>query len=429
MPVLRFAIFASVLWMAASLSAWGQQGVGIPYYNVKAGPVYFTLSSGITTEYTDNVNLANGTTTPIASELTVNPHFGIDAVSQLQMLALSESNVNTLSLRMNFGYRDYVFHPELNQSVTDVQIAPDSELAFLIRTGHVKIRLHDGFGLETDPPTDGSLSNVAQFRRFTNTFGADTHWDMNSITGFDLNYAHRNVYALDLVALGSSGTAANLNTSNYTNVSDMLTAMAQTKALSPWLTLGLRGSVQDMRYPQAPDQDSTTLSYGPFAALQLTDYTSLSASGGVTKSHNGTTFPDAQGDVAAGSDSSTQYADLSLNNRFNAYYTQTLSIGRETNRSVLGSEMDTNYVRYQSNWRVNSRITLVFGLFTDDTTDLGIAGAGGHYRLYGGSVSTGLQLSRKLNTSLAYRYLKKNCDDALESYQQNTVTWSLDYRF
>ncbi|MEI8234860.1 MAG: hypothetical protein WCH57_09275 [Verrucomicrobiota bacterium] len=441
MPAIRFAtLIIGVLWMAACVAAWGQlAGQGeqgghafAPYYNIKAGPVYLTLSSGITTEYTDNINLSNGTTTPIRSELTINPHFGIDALSQLQVTPLSETNVSTLSLRMNFGYRDYVFHSQLNQNVSDINIAPDSELSFLIRAGdYIKIRVHDGFGLESDPASNGSLSNVAQFRRFTNTFGVDNRWEMNSNTAFELDYAHRNVYALDLIALGSSGTTTSLNTSAYTNASDSLTALAQTKALSPRLTLGLRGSVTGTEFPGAPGQNTTTYSYGPFADLQLTQYTSLRASWGISSSRGGDVFTGGTATALAGTapDTSTQYADLSLINRLNTYYSQTFSVGRETALSLLGSQMQSNYMRYQGAWKVNSKISLTIGLFTDDTTDLAVAGTGGHYSRYGGSLGTGLALSKKLSTTLDYRYIKKNSDDPLQSYQQNTLTWSLDYRF
>lgn len=431
MPASRIShVLAGIaLWLAAAIPGWGQQSAMTPYYNVKAGPVYLTLSSGFSAEYTDNVNLTNGTTSPKVSELILYPHFGVDIISRMQLRALNDENQNTFSMRANFGYRDYVFHPELSRNENNLQIAPDSEFALVIRSGHVRLRLRDRFGLESDPPADGSLSNVAVFRRFTNDFGADTHWDMNSTTSFDLNYSRRNTYALDIVALGSSGTATNLDTSNYTSVSNTLTFMGQTKALSPWLSIGGRATVSDMEYPGASDQNSTSWSYGPFANLKLSDYTNLSAACGITQTHSGASFPDPYGEVVPGSEQTTEYADLTLFNRLNTYYDQTISIGRQTSWSVIGSQLNTDYIRYQSNWKTNSKISIRFGLFAENTTDLGTAGPGGHYRLYGASVGTGYALSRKLSTSLSYRYTDKACDNPEESYQQNTITWTLDYRF
>lgn len=432
MSAIRFATLIGALWMAACAVAWGQGDGPQRYYNIKAGPVNFTLSTGVVTEYTDNVNLANGTTTPVQSELTINPNFGITAFSQLQVTPVSETNTTTLSMQVNFGYKEYVFHPELNQNTTNLNIAPDSEISFLVRWGdYFTTRIHDGFGLETDPTSDGSLSNVAQFRRFTNTFGLDNRWLMNSNTSFEVDYSHRNVDALDLISLGS-GTTTNPSVSSLSNVSDTVSATAQTKALSPFLTLGVRGSATQTTYPSASDQNSTSYSYGPFADLRLSEYTSLNASGGITETQSGGTFVSGTGRTtfASGpSNTTTEYANLSLINRMNTYYSQTFSVGRETTLSLLGSQTETNYVRYESQWRVNSQISVTFGLFAEDTTDLGMIGAASHYRREGGSMSTQYQLSRKLTTGLLYRYINKTSDDPLQSYQQNTITWTIDYRF
>ena len=433
MSAIRFATLVGALWMAVCAGAWGQSDGPQRYYNVKAGPVNFTLSAGVATEYTDNVNLANGTVTPVQSELTINPNFGITAFSQLQVSPARETNATTLSIQVNFGYKEYVFHPSLNQNTTNLTIAPDSEVSFLVRWGdYFTTRIHDGFGLETDPTSDGSLSNVAQFRRFTNTFGLDNRWLMNSTTSFELDYAHRNVEALDLISLGTSGTTTNPNVSSLTNVSDTVSASAQTKALSPFLTLGVRGSATQTTYPSASGQNSTSYSYGPFADLRLSEYTSLNASGGITKTQSGGTFSSGTGGTTFASgqtNTTTEYANLSLINRMNTYYTQTFSVGRETTLSLLGSQTETNYARYQSQWRVNSQIALNFSLFAEDTTDLGMTGAAAHYRREGCSLSTQYQLSRKLTTSLTYRYLNKTSDDPLQSYQQNDIVWNIDYRF
>jgi len=428
MPVTRRAVISSVLCMACLADAMGQEEGPQKYYNIKAGPVYVTLSSGITTEYTDNVNLSNGTTTPIQSELTINPNFGITAASQLQFAPLSETNTQNLSLTANFGYKDYVFHPELNQRMTDINIAPDSELALVIHAGHFKIRLHDGFSLQSDPTTDGSLSNIAQFRRFVNTAGVDTRWDVNSKTGLNFGYSHSSLYALSITSLGNAGNTNNLTANNLNSSTDSVTFGGDCQVFS-LLKVGFTSSAAATTFPGAPGQDSTSYSYGPFAQARFTQYTTLQASAGITENKAGNVFT---GTGAAGSgvaDSTSNYFNLSLTNEMNSYYTQTLSVGRQISLSLLGSQTEVDYIRYTSNWKVNSHINISSGLFAEDSTDLGTIGGFSHYRRYGGDLSTGYQLSKKMSTSLSYRFIDKIADDPAQSYKQNTITWSINYNF
>ena len=425
MPLTRRAVISSVLCVACLANAMDREGRE-PYYNIKAGPVYVTLSSGIDTEYTDNVNLSNGTTTPIQPELTINPHFGITAASQLQFAPLSETNTQNLSFTANLGYKDYVFHPELNQQITDINIAPDSELAFVIHAGHFKIRLHDSFSLQSDPTSDGSLSNVAQFRRFVNNAGVDVRWDVNSKTGLNLGYSHSSLNALSITTLGNSAT--NLTANNFNSSTDTLTFAGDCQVFS-LLKVGFNSSAQATTFPSAPEQDSTNYSYGPFMDARLTQFTTITASTGVTQTKQGNVFTGTGAGGQGIADTTTNYFNLSLNNEMNLYYTQTLSVGRQVSLSLLGSQTEVDYIRYRSNWKVNSHVNISSGLFAEDTTDLGLVAGFSHYRRYGADLSTGYQLSKKMSTSLSYRYINKIADDPTQSYKHNTVTWSINYQF
>ena len=427
MSVTRLAVISSALCVACLTSALGQEGRE-RYFNVKAGPVYVTLSSGVITEYTDNVNLSNGKLTPIQSELTINPNFGITAATELDLKATTDTNRTSLSLSANLGYKDYVFHPELSQKTMAVNIAPDSELALVIHAGHFKIRVHDGFSIQSDPATDGSLSNVTEFRRFLNSAGVSTDWDVNSKTQLNLSYIHTNLYSLGITSLGNSGTVNNLSSSNLNNSTDSLNFSGGCQVLS-LLKVGFSSMAQATTYPGAPQQESTSYSYGPTASLRLTQYSSLSAACGISESRPGNAFT---GTGAAGNGpatSTTEYYDLTLNNQTNTHYTQTFSVGRQLGLTLLGSQTEDKYARYTSSWRVNSHITLNTSIFTDDTTNLGIIGGAFHYRLYGCSLSTGYQLSKKMNTTLSYRYIDKIADDSAQNYKQNTITWSVNYQF
>jgi len=434
MSVTKLAAICLMLCMAGLSSAWGQAEGPQRYFNVKAGPVYVVLSAGVSTEYTDNVNLSNGKTVPIQQELTINPNFGISAATQVQLHPLSETNTSDLRLTANFGYREYVFHPQLNQKVMDINLSPDSELSFLIHAGHFKIRLHDGFSLQSDPATDSTLSNIAVFRRFVNTIGVDTQWDINSKTKANFGYNHSNLYALSITSLPNTGatktgTAANnLNASKLNSSTDTANLSINCQVLS-LLNVGFSTSVQATSFPSAPDQDSTSYSYGPTAGLRLSQYTTLTASCGITHNRMGNVFTGTTPTTGSGGDSTSTYYDLTLANQLNTYYSHTLSIGRQVSLSLIGSQNQVGYVRYTSTWRVNSHISIATGLFAEDTNNLGLLGSSFHYRRYGCTLNTSYQLSRKMYTSLAYRFIDKVSDDPTQSYKQNTITWTLNYQF
>ena len=428
MSVNKLAAICLMLCMACRGAAWGQAEGPQRYFNLKAGPVYVVLSAGVSTEYTDNINLSNGKTTPMQSELTIYPNLGITAATQVQLQPLSETNTSDLRLTANIGYRDYIFHPELSQKVTDINLAPDSELSFLIHAGHFKIRLHDGFSMQSDPTTDGSLSNVAVFRRFVNTVGADTLWEVNSKTRVNFGYNHSNLYALSLTTLGTTTPQNSLTTSRLNSSTDAANASVNCQVLS-LLNVGFASSVQATSFPSAPDQDSTSYSYGPTASLRMTQYSTLSASYGVTQSRMGNVFTGTAPTTGNGGESTTNYCDVTLANQLNTYYSQTLSAGRQVALSLLGSQTEVDYLRYTSTWKVNSHISLNTALFAEDTNNLGTIGGSFRYRRYGCTLNTSYRLSRKMSTSLSYRYIDKISDDPTLSYKQNTITWNLNYQF
>ena len=122
--------------------------------NVKVGPILFRFGAGLRTEFVDNVNLANGTTVPIESDIILSPQLGIDA-------AWPVTKLNVLRFHTTLGITQYLNHPDL--STNNLLISPDSELRFDVYLGDFKINLHDQFSLQEDPVGQGALSNVSKF--------------------------------------------------------------------------------------------------------------------------------------------------------------------------------------------------------------------------------------------------------------------------
>lgn len=418
-------IFAACLcaFAFAATASLGDDDDEKRYFNAKLGPVYITFDASVSTEYTDNVNLSSGHTDPIISDLIVSPRIGMVASTEISLQPKEETNRTTISLAMSLGLQKHIFHPELDQNLSDINIAPNSTISFLLHPGPVKTRLYDTFSLQSDPVADGSLSNVTQFRRFTNIIGADNVWPINSMTTANLGLMHRNLMALSLTGVNSSGQATSLSTNAYDSYSDSASGSVMVKLLS-FLDVGMSASVETTTFPSASNQDSTMYSYGPTAIVRLSDYTTLTANAGetITEQNQG------------GTNTST-YASLALANRFNQFYTQTLSVGRQSSLDLLGSLTQVDYVRYGASWRMNSHITLSLGV---SFQDVGYVDNGFHFSAYQSNsdyqlvqedVSTQYALSRKLTTRLAFRHSDKVSNDSNYNYKQNTMTWDLEYKF
>lgn len=395
------------------------------YYNIKAGPFRFILTAGMQAEFNDNINLSNGIGSPVQSDIILHPYFSVDAISELQIFPKTQTDVTTLGVRFTLGTRRYLRHSELNQDDPILTIAPDSELSFLVRTGHFRTRIYDQFSLEDDPNADGTLSNVAVFRRFRNAAGFQTDWDINSKTRASWGYEHGNLWVLNYETL--SGTAPNLNALDSSSDGFSVSCFSQ---IFPALGVGARASASSTSYPDSPGQNSTSYQYGPFANLRITEYTSLDAFYGRSYNKPGSLLYGGGDNVWGTSDSHEDVYSLSLYNRFNRHYTQTLTASRQTQFNILGALSVVDRIAHDSAWRVNSKITLRSVLFAEDVTDLGGGlTANPHYRRYGWSLGTGYRLSRKMYTSIDYQYSKKVSDAADQSYQQNLFIWSLNYAF
>ena len=82
---------------------------------------------------------------------------------------------------------------------------------------------------------------------------------------------------------------------------------------------------------------------------------------------------------------------------------------------------------------MNEKISLAAGLFYEDARIISGSALGGavasDFSRFGGSLSTGFQLSQRVGVSLGYQYLNKSAVRESESYSQNRVIFSLGYRF
>ena len=390
--------------------------------NFKVGEVLLRVDAHMTTQFVDNVDLS-----PLRkADVIFSPEVGISATWAVTKL-------NTLRFRAGFGYSYYVNNPKLNRQATT--ISPDSALSFDLYAGDVKINFHNQFSLLQDTNNQGALSGVAQLLRFINTAGFSILWDTNEVI-WNLGYDHYNFLTLG-GANSSSGTSA-ADTSRLDHSTDQFSASAAFK-LSSVLIGGIEATTSYSDYPKQPSSNFSSVSMGPYFEFQLTKYTHVFLSGGFRGYFSGANAP---GSVSVSSSAAAQpsqgdptgyYANLSFVHRLNRYYSDRLDIGHNDEVDALNGHAQTNSVKYSASWQVNRKLSLGIGLFYEDVRIIAGSALGtpvaSDFRRFGGSLSTGFQISNHVDLTLNYQYLKKEAQRSQESYAQNAFTISLGYRF
>jgi hypothetical protein len=390
--------------------------------NFRIGEVLMRVDARMTTQFLDNVDLSK----TAKADVVVTPEIGINATWAVTKL-------NTLRFRAGVGYAYYFNSPNLNRQL--ITLSPDSALSFDVYAGDVRVNFHDQFSLQQEAYSQGTLSGVAQIERFTNTAGVSVLWDTNDVV-WNMGYDHFTFLTLGGATSSSGSTASTLSRLDHST--DQLSGSVAVK-MSSVLIGGLEATAAYSDYPEQPDSNFTSLSVGPYFELQLTRYTHVFMSGGYRGYFSGA---NAVGSVSVDSSTAAQpsqgdpagfYVNLSLVHRLNRYYSDRLDIGHSDEVEGLSGHVQSNFVRYNGSWRVNPRLSLGIGLFVEDVHVLSGSALGGSvasdYVRFGGSLSTGYQLTEHVDLGLSYQFLNKDATNSAESYTQNSVTISLGYRF
>lgn len=392
--------------------------------NVKVGPVLFRFSAALRTEFVDNVNLANGQNAPVESDIILSPSLGIDA-------AWPVTKLNILRFHTTLGLSKYLSHSQLGTN--DILISPDSELRFDIYAGDFKFNLHDQFSLQEDPVGQGALSNVSRFGRFINTAGLAVLWDLNDVvvsTGYDHT-------SFTVTGATAPTTGTTQNTSALDRTTDQVSASAVFNVAAA-MSAGLESVASLSRYPDAPQNDGTRISAGPFIQILLTRYTRIYAAAGyqgtffddpsATSAQSAATIQPGATTATTSTSPNSYYASLTVTHRLNRYYQDRLSVGHESQLGLFSQKAETNSVNYASLWQLSPVLALSTTFFFEDTVESG-AQSSVPYRRFGLSLSTGYRITKKLSASVLYQFVEKNSANDTQSYRQNRIGLGVSYQF
>ncbi len=366
-------------------------------YNLLTGAIKYRISATLGFEYNDNINLAENNP---KSDFIIYPQATINALWPITQL-------NTLRLDIGLGYAFYLKHS--NADTNGVLLTPGSQIALDVFVGDFRINVHDRFSLQQDPISELQLSNVIDYGRFENTAGVSVLWDLNKVvatlgydhylyisTNSDLDYLNRNAEIL----VGS--LACNLTNTTW---------------------VGIESSFVHDYYDQNVLNNSNAVTAGAFVETQLSQYMKVRVAAG----YQMIDF-DHTGSVLDSNDADDYYANILISHRLNAYITQTLAAGHETQLGVNSNFITLNYVRHTVTWNIIRNTLLTTEVFFEDGEDSG-GFIDEHLHRYGGAISVGYQFTPHVTLGLRYQFTEKDSNVPGRDYTQNRVSFDGTYSF
>jgi hypothetical protein len=374
----------------------------IGYYNLLWGPIAWRFSSGMESDYNDNVNLQSQHQ---EGDFIFRPNLN----TQMHWPVTQK---NSLDVSLGAGYSLYATHSELNQ----FYLNPGTGLSFNIYAGDCAINLHDRISITENSyqnPTAGNNGNYAQLE---NAAGTSLVWDLNKVVT-QLGYDH-----LNDISLGSSQQVPDATSDNW-----FLNAGVR---LHPEITAGVEGGVGLNSYGQsqsAPTQpDATQWNAGVFCKAQISEYISgrLDAGYTVYSPANTSGFTNL-------SSSANMYFQLSVSHQVNKFLNYSLSAGRSTESSLFGQPYDYYFVRLQPSWNIFKNYQLSTPLFWENGTQLYVQGGAlaENYNQYGAAINIGRAITQKLSSSLGWQFVRENSAQSSLNYTVNIVSLSFTYQF
>ncbi len=379
-----------------------KQAASTEGYNIRYGPFAFSVQAGLRTELNDNVFWQEK---DAHSDMIITPNVNVKAFYPI-------SQLNTINLSLGVAYNRYLRTPALN---TDTPlISPDSDLALHLYAGDFAIKVHESFSYQESILHDffGSyflnLYNVGKLGRYDNLVGTSIDWDLHDML-VNFTYDHEEFWI--------SGS-----TFDYLDRSSELFSTSALFLLSPAFSAGLEahGSLNNFHQNVLPDH--WRLGVGPTAQLRISDYLTLRAGAGYD------TIRLEQNYIGPNS-LDTFYAYGQLTNRLSRYVSQTLTVSRDNQLSILAVNLKGTHVRYNVLWNVIRN--------TDFSTHGGVEfyqeSLGTFYNenftVYYAGADLAYHLGKRWLTYLSYNFIQKDSDLPGASYAQNRLDLGVTYSF
>jgi hypothetical protein len=193
------------------------------------------------------------------------------------------------------------------------------------------------------------------------------------------------------------------------NSIDTVNASA-TVRLSDSTSAGLEGSFSAVKYHETTRNNGISYYGGAFIGSQLTNYISLRISGGyqIMDFDSGGT-----GTVQGSSRTETPYFELAITHHLNPYFWHTFSAGHDAGLGTTTNSVTSTNISETVTWKISRRLTLDILAYYQLGKESGVASPqfsgvpGQSPRLFGLTVSTGINLSQKLRMGVFYGFTQR----------------------
>jgi hypothetical protein len=369
---------------------------------LRIGPVTFDVGVGYSLEASDNIRFSEFDR---KSDLINRPSVRLGITYPL-------SRNSRLTLGGQFGYTDYIKHSEFDTFF----ITPDSELAYDLRIGDAVVTVYDRFDYSQDVATEAALSGVAEFRRIQNLVGVRAVWRVDKWT-LQGGYGHLNV-------LGEGESLRYLERSDeelFGRVGYHFHTSGEA---------GMEASADFSDYVLASQNDSITVSVGPFVSWRAGEAFQVSLRGGVAYS-----IFEATNSMVAGTDVTSYYVGVDADHHLTRHIAHGCSVRHDIR---AGINRDSDYIEsthfdYHLAWAFHRNATLnlaLFGEFSEDhRVDNAVSALGETYNQFGVTPEIVYSLTRRFSLSARYAFTMRNSDEMFRSYRENRVALGATYRF
>lgn len=369
---------------------------------IKLGPLNFSVGASLTEQFNDNIALSENDP---KMDIITSPGINIGITTDITPL-------NYFSANIQLGYQKYLFHPELDADLNEhgIVMSPLSDIQFVMYSSGVILTLYDRPSIQSDPVTIPQLSNLNRFRRFNNDLGLTAECDLNSIF-LSGTYNHNTFKSFE-----DQFTFLNHETDSV--------GLTVGYRVSPKLTVGSLTTYSITGYDDKIQNDSTSMTTGFFANTLLTEYLSANAS----LSFQGSSF-DRGGSIGDASDFSSVVYGFGLQNQLNRWLSHSVTYSKFTTLGIGSNFTEINMVSYTASlMEVLKGITTTFVLTYQDLSDSASISAEKSSVLSLGPTFV-YKPNPNWNFSLEYRFHQKDSQRVGSSYDQNVVSFLVNYSF
>ncbi|MEO7863163.1 MAG: hypothetical protein ABIU05_22545, partial [Nitrospirales bacterium] len=296
-----------------------QKGATLQPYNIKIAQIPLRLGASLDIDFTDNYGR---TTNNREVELTILPRIDLSGSVKLA------SNI-TLSIGLGIGYIKYLNNSENDRlfPTANATLNPETGVSLDLKIGKFLVSVYDRPLIPQFQADAATQRNQSQYNQFSNVAGLSVLWNINSRTELSLRYNHTNYISI----------SSDENTTD--GATDSFLASLSYK-LSASLGVGIEAGEDIRAYDSDFLNSGTTYHIGTFANLELSRY--LRVQGGF--GYQGGNY-DSVGAIEDTSSLGTYYANLSISNNPNSWFSHSISVGREAQSGAYSNFTVTKYVR------------------------------------------------------------------------------------